>query len=520
MIPAINPIVPPTGTFLCDPEPHIWPNDTNTLYVYGSHDSLGDNAPWGCTYNLHVFSTTDLFKWKDWGVVIYSTGDHDDIPWTDEVFYAPDCAYKNNKWYLYLCFSGKGEEGVATATSPAGKFGNARKTGIGDYIDPAVLVDDDDKAYIYWGQRSPNVARLKPDMLSIDSATIKTNILSTAGGVNWKFVEGSSIRKRKGLYYLIYASRLRHNKPNVLAYGTGTNPMGPFTYGGIIIDNHGSDPSAHNNHGSIIQFHGKWYVFYHRASRNTVRNRRFCIEPITFNEDGSIPEVVMTSQGASGPLDACSRIEAEIACGLSGKAYIETSTDTGIGLGNLQEQISFIENNNYAIYRYIDFENGVDLFSARIACAKNNCKIEIRLDSITGRLITTCPVQNTGSLETWAQTTPVPLSDTITGIHAVYCKFIGGIGNLFNLNWFTFNKVTGVKTTIKNRSIDVIGHATIAIYNLQGKCIAKYKKTGLNKNIDRILKDLPFGIYIKKITRQGRRDVIQKIYKNNIYLGS
>ena len=74
--------------------------------------------------------------------------------------------------------------------------------------------------------------------------------------------------------------------------------------------------------------------------------RKTCIEPITFLEDGSIPEVEMTSQGAGGPLLSNTTIEAEWACGLQGNVRIQTVSKN-------QEALVQMENGDKVVFKYI-----------------------------------------------------------------------------------------------------------------------------------------------------------------------
>lgn len=108
--------------------------------------------------------------------------------------------------------------------------------------------------------------------------------------------------------YLVYADLSRADMPTCIGYATSKAPFGPYTYGGVIVDNDHCNPNNWNNHGSIAKFNGQWYVFYHRSTHGCNKMRKACVEPITFNPDGSIPEVEMTSQGAGGPLEATSEI--------------------------------------------------------------------------------------------------------------------------------------------------------------------------------------------------------------------
>ena len=108
------------------------------------------------------------------------------------------------------------------------------------------------------------------------------------------------MRKIGDTYYYIFAD-VERGRPTALGYATSDSPLGPFTYRGIIIDNADCDPDSWNNHGSIACFNGQWIVCYHRSSRNSRMNRRLCMEKIRILEDGTIPEVKMTSQGLGDP---------------------------------------------------------------------------------------------------------------------------------------------------------------------------------------------------------------------------
>lgn len=249
-----------------------------------------------------------------------------DLP-KETLLYAPDAAQKNGKTFLYLCMSDD-SEGVAVSDSPAGPFTGAVQlktdksgkpiTG----IDPAVFVDRDGQAYYYWGQFRASCARLTPDMTALEEDSIVEGILTEG---THHFHEGSSMRRRGDTYYYVFADSSR-GKPTCLGYATGKSPMGPFTYQGVIIDNAGCDPGAWNNHGSIEEFNGHWYVFYHRSSGNSQYGRRACMEPIQFNAQGLIAEVKPTSQGAGAPFGPGEAIPGYTACEVEGGAYVAEDT--------------------------------------------------------------------------------------------------------------------------------------------------------------------------------------------------
>ncbi len=128
------------------------------------------------------------------------------------------------------------------------------------------------------------------------------------------------------------------------------------------------------------------------------------------------------------PISAFTQIEAE---SFKNQQGVQTETCTEGG-----ENVGYIENGDNVSYSNIDFGTGAGGFQARVASATSGGNIEIRLDSINGTLIGTCPVAGTGGWQTW---TDVKCNVSgASGKHDVYLKFTGGSGYLFNLNWFKF----------------------------------------------------------------------------------
>lgn len=421
---AQNPITP-AGMFIADPEAHVWKD--GKLYVYGSRDESDD---YWCSYSHHVLSTSDLKHWNIDESTLASKGENDQIDYHDRLLFAPDCAYKNGTYYFYYCSPKKLTEGVATSSSPYGPFLNGKQIIGPKQIDPAVLVDDDGQAYYWWGQKNAKVAKLNADMVSIDMTSIKTP-LDKAGAK--AFHEGSSIRKIKDKYYLVFADDSRKNRPTCLGYAISDNPMGPYEYQGVIIDNIGCDPSVWNNHGSIEKFNGKWYVFYHRSTRNSRKFRKACVEPIEINKDGSIKEVEMTSQGAGNPLTATNRIQAERACLLKGNVRIDLLPSVDVK----GEGLTKIKSEDRAVFKYINFGKGVRSFEAKILNSKGG-EIELRLDNPEGKLIGKCFV------EPRVENTPYQIVESkiklTKGKHALWMIFKGNSNLLFDIDWFDFKK--------------------------------------------------------------------------------
>ena len=123
--------------------------------------------------------------------------------------------------------------GVAVADSPLGPFKDARGSALvtdattpGPYgwddIDPTVFIDDDGTAWLAWGNPVLYLARLKPNMTELDGPIEKIALPN--------YTEGPWLSKRKGIYYMTYASMAHQNVWEHLSYATAPSPRGPWTY--------------------------------------------------------------------------------------------------------------------------------------------------------------------------------------------------------------------------------------------------------------------------------------------------
>jgi len=323
-------------------------------------------------------------------------------------------------------------EGVAEGASPEGPFRAGKKLDLGGYnqIDPSCFVDDDGEVYYMWGQFTLKMAKMKPNMRELDLGTIKDNILTEQ---EHHFHEGAFLTKRNGVYYLIYADISRADKPTCIGYATSDDPYGPYTYGGVIIDNRQCNPGNWNNHGSIAEFDDQWYVFYHRSTHGCNKMRKACVEPIYFNEDGSIPEVEMTTQGAGTPLQATDRLHAARACLLFGNVRIQQD-------GEAHEILSAFDNGDKAAFKYLDFSDGVTRMSIRIRPGQSGGTIAVMLDQPWHERLATLEVQGAGTSEgTWDIWT-VPVEVEVTGIHALWLQTWGAGDQLLDVDWITFER--------------------------------------------------------------------------------
>ena len=296
VISAQNPIV--TDQFSADPSARVF---NGKVYVFPSHDiptppEKPGRKDWFCMEDYHVYSSENLTDWTDHGIIV----SQESVPWVAPKSYsmwAPDCVYKNGKYYFYFPSAPKGEGmrgfgvGVATSDKPYGPFTPEETPIKGVFgIDPCVLVDADGQSYIYWSAGGISVAKLKDNMMELDTKPLRINTLPKKG-----LIEGPFAFQRNGKYYLTFPW-VRENI-EVLAYAMSDNPMGPFEFTGIIMDE--SPTGCWTNHHSIVEYNGQWYLFYHHNdySPKFDKNRSTRIDSLSFNADGTIQKVIRTERG-------------------------------------------------------------------------------------------------------------------------------------------------------------------------------------------------------------------------------
>lgn len=437
-----NPFLP-LWEYIPDGEPRVF---GDRVYLYGSHDRAA-SADF-CDFKLKVWSAPlhDLNNWQCHGDSFHTRPDHDHpsaADWTDRELYAPDVVCKDGKYYLYAyILNSKGCVGVSD--KPEGPFTllstyvydpeDAGDEGI--FNDAGVLVDDDGKVYIYYGFERSHFGELDPEnMYEIKKSSYIADLIPR-GMEPADFFEASSPRRIGDRYYLIYSPRMG----NHLDYAIADNPRGPFVRMGTIIDN-GADYPAGNNHGSICNINGQWYIFYHRMTNNTIMSRRACVEKIEILPDGTIPQVEMTSLGFEASLNPYKITPAEIACVLKGGCFV-TEKDL------FTRTVTNIRSGSILGYKYFDFGEDFSgdtmLFAAKVTGAGCKGEIHILLDDYeNGEEIGVCEI-GTHDGEYRARVRKV------TGRHSVFFKvnhiyegwFAGAFDerNMFDLESFVFVK--------------------------------------------------------------------------------
>lgn len=355
---AFNPYLP-SWEYIPDGEPYVF---GDRVYVYGSHDyyngyvfCMGDYVCWSAPVD-------DLSDWRYEGVIYPKTSD----PFNPDgrmCLYAPDVTVgPDGRYYLYYVLDKVSVVSVAVCDTPAGKYeflGYVHYpdgTRLGDrpgdepQFDPGVLTEGD-RTYLYTGfcgrgdksRTGAQATVLGPDMLTVieDPVIIAPGCMygEGTGFEGHEFFEAPSIRKIGDTYYFVYSSSVMHE----LCYATSKSPREGFKYGGVIVSNGDIGIGTYkpsekvmgpigNNHGSIVEINGEWYIFYHRQTNGTWFSRQGCAEKIKVLPDGTIPQAEMTSCGLNGgPLKGEGEYAAYLACNIFGEAE---GRFAGSGAGN------------------------------------------------------------------------------------------------------------------------------------------------------------------------------------------
>lgn len=406
-----NPLV--SHIYTADASAHAY---EGRVYVYGSHDK--DNAN---SYNMtdyHVLSSSNLVDWVDHGVAL----DVADVPWAGSKMWAPDCAYKDGTYYFYFpakpTEGGASRVGVATSTSPAGPFVPEESYIEGtDEIDPAVFIDDDGQAYLYWGGHTLRVAKLDATMKQIDGEIVEASVPY--------YYEGPWMHKKDGIYYLSYSegSKSPGAEGHLIAYCTSTNAMGPFTYQGTVNGN----VLGVTNHGSTLKRKGQWYYFYHNSKLSGGHNNRRSIvaDYLHHNDDGSIRTVIQTDLGI-GQYKGLSKIEAE--------NYTETTTVEKRESDDGGLHVVF-DPGDEMLFTNVDMDDEVGTnVTLKVASASGTGILEMRT---TGdQLLGSIPIPNTGGSEAWITLT----NDTVhlSGRSDISLSFVNTETNQLRLDWIDF----------------------------------------------------------------------------------
>ena len=435
---AQNPFVQTWCT--SDPAPMV---HNGTMYVYTGHDEDGADFFW--MQEWRVYSTQDMVNWQDHGSPLAL----ESFSWADDRAWASQTIERDGKFYWYICAHSKISNGmaigVAVADSPTGPFRDALgkplfENGSWDHIDPTVMIDDDGQAWLMWGNPQVYYLKLNRDMISYEGEVGKLPMTEEAfGGPMMKerekgkkykdsYVEGPWLTKRNGVYQLLYAAG---GVPEHISYSTAPSPLGPWRYAGEIMPL--CDTNSFTNHCGVADYKGHSYFFYHtgKLPQGGGFGRSVAVEEFKYNADGSFPIIMPTDEGVKpvAEFNPYRKVEAETMAFSKG---VKTEQNDEIGV-----YVSDIHNGDYIKLQNVCFCNKLPrTFTARVASGLRGGQIEVRIDSLKGKLLCKLEVPATGGWEKW-QTLTADFTELVKGRHDLYLVFTGRKGpKLFNFDWW------------------------------------------------------------------------------------
>lgn len=267
----------------------------DTLWIFTGEDAAGGQSGY-IMHNWCVFSTVDMKTFTEYPIPLWGR----DFRWSSKKAYAAHVVERNGKFYFYVSTNTTGI-GIAVADRPEGPYKDVlgkplltnddcfASTHSWACIDPAVFIDDDGQAWIFWGNGECYYAKLKENMIEIDGP-VKQLLFD-----DFSFTEAPWIHKYKNKYYLTYATGF----PEKIAYAMADNIEGPWTYKGILNEIAGN---SNTNHQAITEYKGNWYFVYHNGAmqtQGTSYSRSVCIDRLYYNPDGTLKRIIMTSEGVN-----------------------------------------------------------------------------------------------------------------------------------------------------------------------------------------------------------------------------
>ena len=462
---AQNPFV--QTWFTSDPAPMV---HDGTMYVYTGHDEDGADFFW--MQEWRVYSTQDMVNWQDHGSPLAL----ESFSWADDRAWASQTIERDGKFYWYICAHSRLSRGmaigVAVSDSPTGPFRDAIgkplfENGSWDHIDPTVMIDDDGQAWLMWGNPRVYYLKLNRDMISYEGELGMLDMTEEGFGAPLRdkqekgkqykdnYTEGPWLRKVDAskykvdpskAYQLLYAAG---GVPEHISYSTAPSPTGPWTYAGVIMPLCDQYTKSFTNHCGVANYKGHSYFFYHtgRLPNGGGFGRSVAVEEFKYNADGSFPTIQPTDAGVKpvGVFNPYRKVEAETMAFSKG---VKTEQNSEVGV-----YVTDIHNGDYIKLQNVGFGHKVPrTFTARVASGLRGGQIEIRLDSIHGRLLGKVEVPGTGGWEKW-QTITLDLDySTLTELNAphrtiaglslpetadLYFVFTGRKGpKLFNFDWW------------------------------------------------------------------------------------
>jgi arabinoxylan arabinofuranohydrolase len=219
--------------------------------------------------------------------------------------------------------------------------------------------------------------------------------------------------------------------------------MTGFEHVGTVIPNPEGN-NGDNNHHSLVEYEGQWYVFYHNrvlANREGYSNfqRSITLDEMTWDDAGNMNEVpaIRGDVRQLRSVDAFARIEAELLAGQGGietDFAVEGGTRVGVAVTDIRE-------GDWIAVSQVDFADGADTIHLRVASVgggmvdvlQGGCE-GFRDDP--GALIGSCEVEPLEEEQSWADVSCAV--EAAAGVHDLCLRFSGAGEQIMDLDYYYF----------------------------------------------------------------------------------
>ena len=454
-----NPLI--TQRFGADPYAMVY-KDSVYIYMTGDafeYDANGDvkENTYSKIHQINVISTNDMVNFRDCGS-INAASQTGIAKWANNSW-APAAAWKKidgkDQFFLYFA-DGGGGIGVLQADSPTGPFYDPLGKGLitrqtpncADVFwlfDPAVLVDDDGRAYLYFGGGVPEGKAAAPGTARVvELGADMIHIVGDPQVINVPYLfEDSGIHKAGGKYYYTYCTNWQVDVAGTEQYGfhdgeiaclVSDTPMGPFTYQETILRNPGSVFGlSGNNHHCVFNFQNQWYIAYHtrileKAMGVEKGYRCTHIDAFEMQKDGTIGEIRQTLRGRK-QIRYVDAYQQNLAVNFAVMAGVDITEDKSSNQNNGCDMVlTGIDSGDYIKIAGVDFsENSPECFAAALRCNGAhvaNGMIQVRIDNLEGELLAILSVKDLTEKQKFIEY-KTQLLMPVQGVHDLYLIFDG-----------------------------------------------------------------------------------------------
>lgn len=276
-----NPIIP---GYFADPSLVQY---EGKFYLYVTAD------PWGADF-LSCWVSDDFQDWT-FHTLNWPTKEACTSPTSRaNMVWAPSVIQKGDAFYMYISVGS--EIWCGKANHPLGPWENMLDgvpmisddpTGYYHVIDAETFIDDNGKAYLYWGSGWDWInghcfaAELNDDMCSFKNEPVEVTPT--------RYFEGPLMIKHQEKYYLTYSEGKTIDETYEVRYAVGDNPFGPFTEAenSPILKSNDNLRVYGPGHHTLFTYDNKNYILYHKHRlpfKSGSAYRQTCIREFTFND--------------------------------------------------------------------------------------------------------------------------------------------------------------------------------------------------------------------------------------------